>query len=286
MNAERTNQSDLQIHGARERYRHHVLARIAEAEVGVAPFHHAFIEDIFPTELYGAIRDHMLRFKHSDQVQDRHQDNPNFMNRRYNLSSSTDEPVEHLRTVFSDPEIKQVLINKFYLHPHNSLTTSLTIHEEFEYVFTAAHRFQNIHIDIPPKFMSFVFYIPEHAVGPIEQERNATILYDKFLNPNYKARYTANSVCIFVPHFSSYHGFSSTTARDVLVMFYIDAAEMNRWLSIRQSEKDEPPFTGLLDSIHDKLRNHPLRQFEGSEQKLLEERRACLVNAPQGRILR
>ena len=45
----------------------------------MAPFHHAFIEDIFPTELYGAVRDHMLRFKHSDEVQDRQQDNPNFM---------------------------------------------------------------------------------------------------------------------------------------------------------------------------------------------------------------
>ena len=133
--------------------------------------------------------------------------------------------------------------------------------------------------------MSFVLYIPEHPVDPIEQERNATILYDKFLNPNYKARYTANSVCIFVPHFSSYHGFSSTIARDVLVMFYINTDEMNRWQSIRQSKTDEAPFTVLLDSIHDKLRNHPLRQFGGSEQKLSEERPACLVNAPQGRIL-
>jgi len=267
-------------------YRSHVISRIEDCSVGKSPFHHIFIENIFPGELYGAIRRHMLSFKTGDNVQDRIQDNPAFKNRRFNLVSNTDDVVEHVRGIFSDPSVKQALLQKFFRSPPRELLRSLTIHEEFEYIFTEARRFQNIHIDIPPKFMSFVFYIPERPVDPFEEERNATILYDKSLKPHYHARYVANSVCIFAPHFCSYHGFDSTIPRDVLVMFYIHPAEFRKWRELRQKKKDEPPFTGLLDSIESKLRRYSLIEFGDDDARLLKERRECRVNAPQGRVLR
>jgi len=133
--------------------------------------------------------------------------------------------------------------------------------------------------------MSFVFYIPEHPAAPEEEERNATILYDKSLTPHYKARFRANSVCVFVPHFYSYHGFASTIDRDVLVMFYLNNAYHEKYFRARQQYKEEAPWPALCDTIEEKLRAYPLKEYEGSEERLLAERAACRVNAPLGRVM-
>jgi hypothetical protein len=162
----------------------------------------------------------------------------------------------------------------------------MSIHlNEFEYFYTKASRFQNIHVDIPPKFMSFVFYVPEFPVTPDQELENATILYDKSLVPHHKARFKSNSVCVFVPHYYSYHGFASTIDRDVLVMFYVNQEELNLWQTTRQQHGESPPFTILLDAIMRKLRAWPLIEYGADDRKILEERDACRVNAPQGRVM-
>ncbi len=267
------------------RLRAHVLACAEGATIGTHPFHHTFIEGIFPDDFYEDIRAHMLNCKYNGNLQDRHQDNPSFVNKRTNLFGNRDEVVTCIRGIFSDPDVKRALLKKFYVSPSRELADSLSIHAEFEYVYTKAGRFQNIHIDIPPKFMSFVFYIPEHAVPPAEEERNSTILYDKSLAPHYAARFRENSVCVFAPHYSTYHGFSSTIDRDVLVMFYVNSADLQKWAAIKQETKETPPFTSLLDAVERKLRLHPLIEFGSTEQRLVAERSACLVNAPSGRVL-
>jgi hypothetical protein len=267
-----------------EHDRSYVLSRIDEAVIGEEPFYHTYIEQIFPPDLYDAVRAHMSHCKNSNEVQERHQDNPDFVNKRYSLFHSTEGVVERIRAIFADPEVKQRLLGKFYVFPSPALIESLSIHDEFEYVFTKAGRFQNIHIDIPPKYLSFVFYIPLIEVSPAEEERNATILYDKTLKPHYRARFKSNSVCIFVPHFNSYHGFSSTIDRDVLVMFYVNRNQLRSWQAMRQSREEAPPFSDLLDAVESKLRLHPLIEFASGEQRLAAERAACLVNAPQGRV--
>jgi hypothetical protein len=264
--------------------RSYVLSRIDEADIGEEPFYHTYIEQIFPPDLYDAVRAHVSKCKNSDEVQERHQDNPDFVNERYNVFHSTEAVVDRVRAIFSDPEVKRRLLGKFYVSPSPALIESLSIHDEFEYVFTKAGRFQNIHIDIPPKYLSFVFYIPLVDVSPQEEERNATILYDKTLKPHYRARFTSNSVCVFVPHFHSYHGFSSTIDRDVLVMFYVNPDQLRSWQAMRAAREEAPPYTDLLDSVESKLRLHPLIEFASGEQRLLAERAACLVNAPQGRV--
>ncbi len=90
---------------------------------------------------------------------------------------------------------------------------------------------------------------------------------------------------MFAPHFHSYHGFSSTIDRDVMVMFYVDPDAVQRWRDIRQQRPEAPPFNDLLDEIEAKLRAHPLIEFGADEGRLLAERAACRVNAPQGRVL-
>jgi hypothetical protein len=267
-----------------EDIRAHVISRIEQTPTGKEPFYHSFIEQIFPPAFYEQMRAKMLEYKYSDQVQDRKQDNPAFLNKRFNLFTNTDEVTEILRRLFSDPEVKIPLLKKFYINPTREFADSLTIHKEFEYFFTKASRFQNIHVDIPPKFMSFVFYIPEHPASPAEEERNATVLYDKALEPHYPARFKPNSCCVFVPHFYSYHGFASTIDRDVLVMFLIHPEVYKEWDGWRL--QDRAPFTPMFDAIEQKLRKYPLIEYGASEERLRAEREACRINAPQGRVVK
>src|SRR5262249_50039908 len=220
-------------------------------------------------------------------VEDRVQDSAAFANRRHNLFASADQVAVFVRSVFSDPAVKLALLAKFYAMPSPELAESLVIHEEFEYVFTRARRFQTIHVDIPPKYLSFVFYLPEASMTPEDAADNATILYDKSLRPQHRAPFEANSACVFAPHFSSYHGFASTRDRDVLVMFYVEPRELARYATMREAGLDEmAPFTGLLDGIERKLRRHSLIEYGHDAARLVRERATCLVNAPNGRVMR
>ncbi len=269
------------------RCRAHVLARIGAAAAGETPFHHLFIEQIFPPDFYAALRGHMLDCKAGAAVEDRFQDGDAFVNRRHSLFASADEVAVCVRSVFSDPEVKLALLAKFYATPSREFADSLVIHQEFEYVFTRAGRFQTIHVDIPPKYLSFVFYLPAASMTPGDAADNATILYDKALRPQHRARFEANGVCVFAPHFYSYHGFASTQDRDALVMFYVEPRELTRYATMREAGLDEmAPFTGLLDGIERKLRRHPLIEYGHDASRLVRERATCRVNAPNGRVMR
>jgi len=269
-----------------QRCRLHVLDRVRQTTAGTDPFRHMFVETLFPADFYAAVRRHMLVCKYGGDVQDRHQDNPAFLNKRFNLFHSCDEIAQVVRQVFSDEQVKIALLEKFYLNPSTELSSALEIHKEFEYFFTAGGRFQNIHIDIPPKFLSFVIYIPEAPLPEKEERANATILYDKELAPHHRARFVPNSMCVFAPHYYSYHGFASTMDRDVLVMFYVHRGELAAWRDARRGAPETPPFTDVLDAIERKLRAFPLIEFGVDEVRLRDERRSCRVNAPQGRVLR
>lgn len=266
--------------------KHHVIKAITSTAPGAVPFRHMYVEQIFPSDFYEKLHAHMLRCKQGNGVSVRTQDNAEFRNQRFNFADSQDPVVDCIRRIFSDPDVKRAALSKFFVEVSSELLDAVAIHEgEFEYIFTKADRFQNIHVDIPPKFLSFVFYTPEGDVSRIEEERNATVLYDKTLTPRYGARYKPNSLCIFAPHFYSYHGFSTTMERDALVMFWINRDEMSRWNTLRQDQKDQAPFAGLLDSIDAKLRRFPLIEYASREGALESEKAACKVNAPRGRVM-
>lgn len=265
--------------------RAHVLSRIATTDCGVEPFRHLFVEDILPPQLYEALKSYMLLHKDGDKVLDRRQDSAKFVNKRLNLSAVDDLAVNAFRRLFTDPQVMLALLTKFYLRANPGMAAELEIHKEFEFFFTKAGRFQNIHVDIPPKFLSFVFYMPTEAVDPAAESENATILYDRDLTPHRIARYRANSVCIFAPHIASYHGFSSTIDRDVLVIFYISPSEFEFWKT-QVLRQEEPPFNAMKDLIAQKIQRHPLIEFGLDEDRLAAERLACRINAPSGRVMR
>ena len=269
-----------------ERCRLYVLDRIEQQPVGETPFYHLFIDQVFPPDLYAALRTYMLDCKYGSETTDRLQDNPGFVNRRFNLFESQHPAIQVFRAIFADAEVKQAFLRKFYLRDIDTLADAVEIHVEFEYFFTQAGRFQNIHVDIPPKYLSFVFYIPEHPVPEEEEKHNATILYDKDLNPHYNARFRANSVCVFAPHFYSYHGFASTIDRDVLVLFYVSPEELRGWQQLQREHPEAPPFDGIRDVTAAKLRRFPLIEYGSSENRLLSEREGCRINARQGRVIR
>ena len=262
----------------------HVLARIDETRVGEIPFWHCFVERVLPDWLYDDLRALMLEKKYGSQTQERRQDSALFVNTRFNLVGSEDEAVVLFRAIFEDERVKERLFALFYVDPQ-TVANACVIHKEFEFFFTKADRFQNIHVDIPPKCLSFVFYLPETEVDPEMAQRNATVLYDEELEPHYRASFKPNSVCVFAPHFSSYHGFSSTIDRDVLVMFYVDNELMQEWREVRRTTGDVSPFDGVRDAIHRKLTLYPQKAFP-TVAALEDQRRACLVNAPDGRVMR
>ena len=269
-----------------EGVRAHLLERLAATAPGEEPFRHLYLEDVFPERFYERLRAHMLAAKAERRTEDRHQDNPGFKTGRFNLVDCDDAVIAAFRGVFADPEVMTALVARFFRHPRAVVGEGLRIHDEFEYTFTRAGRLQNIHVDIPPKYLSFVFYIPEDpGLTPAQELENATILYGDDLQPRPCARFRRNSVCVFAGHFESYHGFASTLDRDVLVMFYVNPGELAAWQAMRASGGDEPPFTAIRDLIEDKLRRHPLIEYGRDEASLSAAREACRINAPQGRIL-
>jgi hypothetical protein len=265
----------------------HVLDRIAAVPVGQAPFFHLFIDELFPRPYFDALLAHLRELRTPDKMQARTQDNAAFVNRRYPLWDSPNPLVATFRALWSDADIKRALFAKFYVDPKDALLGDIRIHEkEFEFVFCEPGRFQNIHVDIPPKYMSFVFYFPPGPLSEDEEKKNATVLYDRDLKPVHGARFRQNSVCIFVPHFYSYHGFSTTMDRDVLVMFMVNGPDQKRWHALLKERRDAAPrFDGTLDLIEDKLKRNPLIEYGSDPDRIARERAACRINAPRGRVM-
>ena len=266
-------------------FKAHIIAAAEQCEVSFEPFGHTYIENILPDELHDAVRAQMFRHKYGGTLLDRHQDSELFMNKRFSLVGNKDIEAQYIHKLFSDTDVKMAFLRKFFLDVDAAFAVSLQIHKEFEYMYTEAGRFQNIHVDIPPKFLSFVFYFPESAVSPDEELRNATVIYDKDLEPHYAARYRPNSVCVFAPHFYSYHGFSSTIDREVLVMFYISQDEFARWAEIRGGEEVEP-YEAIRIAIAEKIQRHPLIEYGRDPMVRQIAREGCLINAPRGRVMK
>lgn len=262
--------------------RAHVLEKIAATPPGTEPFRHLYVEEILPNDFYEALRAHMLAAK-----ADRRQANPWKATARFNLMKCQDPVISSFRAVFSDREVITALAEKFYMDPSAVVENGLVIHKRFEYMFTRAGRSQTIHVDIPPKYISLVFYIPQgSALNEDEELRNATMFYGDDLEPRPCLRFIDKTACVFAPHFRSYHGYASTVDRDVLVMFYSNPAELEKYEEMRSTQGDAPPFEAVRDLIEDKLRRHPLIEFGRDEAVLRREREACRINAPQGVVLK
>ena len=266
-----------------DRYRTHIIKKINDSKITAKPFFNLYIEGFFPEDFYNSLKEKMLLHKYSGKLQERHQDSEKFTNNRFSLVKDESLTIQYLRNLLNDESIMQSFLSKFYVSPQ-ALPSTLHLHNEFEFMYTKAGRTQDIHVDIPPKFLSFVFYIPEITPAKEEDQRaNATIAYDSNLEPMHSAMYKENSLCVFAPHFSSYHGFAATINREVLIAFYIQKEEQNKWQKLRKVGGDSDPFTEVKKRIFEKLSRHPLLEYQ-SHKNIDEDYLNCLINAPQGRV--
>lgn len=264
----------------------HVLSRVHESAPGDAPFRYLYIEDIFPPDHYAALKHLSSYYRQTRDLQPRGQDNRTYNNHRYNFTTDNNPRINMLRNVFADREVMHAFVGQFYLNNLDELADSLSIHEfEFEFTFTEANRFQNIHLDIPPKYLSFVFYMPNEEPEIEEQRCNATIFYDKYAQPHYAARYKANSMVAFAPHFYSYHGNSTTIDRPAMVLFYINKEELASWNTMTKAGQDVAPYDQFKDRTQMKLEKYRLIEYGDSSDTIATERAQCMLNAPRGRFL-
>lgn len=257
----------------------HILNQIEITNVEKEPFYSLYIEDILPSDFYNEILTACLHYKYNHpKLELRMHDITDCPNKKYNVEKATDSCLVTLKKLFEDADIKTALLRKFY---KDETLMQLTI-KEYEFVYTEKNKFQNIHTDIPAKFLSFVFYLPEiktnqNPLSETEERENGTILYNHELNPVYKTKYRANSVTIFAPHFYSYHGFHTTIEnRNTLIFFYYDPALL--------FHHDSKPIPFFLSKIREKLEKYTLLEYEYKDiARILND---CQINAKSGRVIK
>jgi len=262
-------------------YKEYTLNKINESTVGEEPFYHVYIEDILHEDLYKSLKDKSNYYNDSKYLLTRLQDNKSFVNNRYSIADSTDSTLKTFYNLFEDKDIKLALLKKFFTSPQKFINSISVFKEELEFVYTEGSKFQNIHVDIPSKYISTVFYFPDTILSEQEQLDNGTILYDKNMTPIKKSKYKPNSVCIFAQHFYSYHGFNTTIDRNSLVLFYVNNDTIRRDLQATTSSLKER--TDFKNSIFDKLTEHPLIEYKN--KNLRNEYNMCKINGNKGRVL-
>ena len=268
-----------------QRYKDHVISRALETPLGEYPFFHLSIAEILPPDLFEGLRKLMSQEKNSGARQDRGQDSPLYVTRRSPLYDSMDRHALHLRRIFNDPEVIRAFLSRFYVNPTDELVQSLSILDrEFEFTYCEPDRFQNIHCDLPTKYLSCVIYFADGELTPEEQRRNGTVLYNADVEPVYSAEFEANRAVCFASHFRSYHGFSTTIHRDALVIFIVDRSLNDAWFRARPwAEKS--PFPFWAERMEHKLRSAPMLEFSNDPDAISAARASTRVNAPEGRVL-
>jgi len=264
----------------------YVLNKIETTDINTYPFYNLYINDIFPDDFYKKLKDKMLYYKYNETLQDRNWDNPNFINKRFPLSDINDDEINIVREVFSNNDIRNALMKKFYF---NSYLDEIVFNHDMQFVFTDGMRFQRVHTDIPAQFISVNFYIPEDDLTDDQELDNGTILYDKELNPCKVIRYRGNSVSFFAPHFYSYHGFNTTIKnRNTLLFFYAQKDLIKRFYDNSKNQNGEQYPDKFKDVIQWKISKYRLVEYGLDDlkflTKLIKEKSDCKVNTLNGRI--
>lgn len=263
----------------------HTLNKIINSSIDKLPFHHLFITDILDKQLYSSLKEKSKFYNDKKYIMGRCQDNKLFINHKFPIINSSDETLKLFYKLFADNEIKTALVNKFFINSKEFIDKISIFDKECEFVYTEANKFQSIHVDIPSKFVSLVFYLPndDDNLDDETQLKNGTILYDKHINPVYKSRYIPNSVCIFAQHFYSYHGFDTTIPRNALVMFYVHSDFIAEDLKPSPEKKSEIENKIFKQSIFNKLKIYKLIEY--NDKDLNQEHKKCKINNNKGRVV-
>lgn len=262
-------------------YKEYTLKKINESGIIEHPFYHMFIEEIIHPDLYTSFNERNNHY--SNYTTNRLQDNKSFVNHKYSIVNSPDPILKMFYKIFADKDIMTAFLKKFFIN-YNTFLDKISIHEhECEFVYTDANKFQDIHTDIPSKFISLVFYLPDSVPSEEDQLNNGTILYDNNLNRVCSARYLPNSVCIFAPHFQSYHGFHTTIKRNALVLFYVNRDLVKEDLKAPPPTKCLKEIVSFKNSILNKVKHYKLIEYK--DKDIHQELNNCKINYNKGRVI-
>jgi hypothetical protein len=256
-----------------ENYKSHILKKISETTIGEDPFYHLYLENFLPEDLYNLIKSKSIEYKLKSI--NRKQDNKLFETKKFSLSESKDRVLLSFCNLFSDKDIQMALFKNFFFNPEEFINDIEIFDKECEFVYTPAFKTQDIHIDIPSKYLSLVFYLPDEINNEEKQLENSTILYDKDLIPLQKAKYLPNSVCIFSQHFYSYHGFNTTIDRNAIVLFYINKKILPydlRMDILRDKSNVEEDIKSLKELMIKKFEEHKLIEYKDKSLKEISEK--------------
>ena len=262
-------------------YKQYTLDKINNSLTIEQPFYHIFIQDILHNDLYVLLKDKNEYYKQF--TSNRLQDNKSFVNNKYSIIDSNDLVLQTFHKLFSDKEIIKSIFNKFFINTLDFLNKISVYDYECEFVYTDANKFQSIHVDIPSKFVSMVFYFPDSVLSDEEQLKNGTVLYDDDIIPVYNSRYLPNSVCIFAPHLYSYHGFHTTIERNSLVLFYVHEDLIKDNLKAAPKTKSNIEIIDFKKSVVDKLKKYRLIEYR--DKNLDEESKKSKINYNKGRVV-
>jgi hypothetical protein len=267
----------------------HVLNKIKSTEINTYPFYNIYIENIFPDVFYDKLKDRMLYYKYNSILENRNWDNPEFMNKKISLNNIEDDEIDIVKFIFDDCEIKQSIIEKFYINTY--FIDEIVFKHDLQFVFTEKNKFQRIHTDIPAQFVSVVFYLPEEKnISECDELNNGTILYDKDLKPVKVSKFKKNSVSFFAPHFYSYHGFDTTIDnRNTMLFFYAQKDLIKRFYDNSKNQNGEQNVELFKNVIQWKITKYRLIEYEKDDMdfltKLLTEKNNCKIDALNGRIM-
>lgn len=272
---------------SKENIKIHVLNKIKTSKVNTYPFYNLYIEDIFPEVFYDKLKNRMLHYKYNFKLENRNWDNPEFMNQKLSLKNIENDEIDIIKFVFDDFEIKQSLMEKFYIYPN--FIDEIVFTHDLQFVFTEKNRFQRIHTDIPAQFVSVVFYLPEDNVSKSDELNNGTILYDKDLKPVKVSKFIGNSISCFAPHFYSYHGFNTTiNNRNTMLFFYAQRDLIKRFYDNSHNQNGEQNVELFKNVIQWKITKYRLIEYGVDDMnfltKMITEKMNCKINTLNGRI--
>lgn len=275
----------------KENIKIHVLNRIKSTEINTYPFYNIYIENIFPEVFYDKLKKRMLFYKYNSNLENRNWDNPEFINKKISLNNIEDDEIDIVKFIFDDCDIKQSIIEKFYINP--DFIDEIKFTHDLQFVFTEKNRFQKIHTDIPAQFVSVVFYLPEEddiSISKWDELDNGTILYDKDLKPIKVSKFIGNSVSFFAPHFYSYHGFNTTIDnRNTMLFFYAQKDLIKRFYENSKNQNGEQNVELFKNVIQWKITKYRLLEYGKDDMdfltKLLTEKQNCKIDTLNGRIL-
>ncbi|MFN3233296.1 MAG: hypothetical protein ACE363_14230 [Alphaproteobacteria bacterium] len=266
-------------------YKAHVLARIAESAIDKQPFYHLCVADILPQRLYTALAATARGIEREAAGMPVPSNPRRTEHFRDMLGTRRDADVDLLYRLFSDHEIKTSLLERFYQENTGHLAGLLTLdHVRFGFTTSPPEGYTEVHLDVPPKYLSFVFYFPGENVETPDQGMNGTVLYDASLTPHYKVPFKANSGFVFAPHFHSYHAYLPTIRRTAFVMSYARRRDNVLWRLVERARCDRPPFFVFKWMVQRKLTAHPLKEYGSDAKAVSRARAACLVDGATGRV--